>query len=135
MYGKIENEKIIYASKDIIIDGKRIINPTKETMLSLGYKPIINTEYPNDDKHYKQSYVENEDNITLVWLDNEGEYWANVDYEEAVNGEIRKRYTESQEFSILRQKEEKPEEYKEYYSCCEECKAYVKTKKEMEMIY
>lgn len=129
MYGKIENEKIIYASKDVIIDGKRVINPTKEMMLSLGYKQVINTEYPNDDKHYKQSYIENEDNITLVWLDNENEYWANVDYEEAVNNEIRKRYNESQEFAILRQKEEKPEDYKVYYEYCEECKAYVKNKK------
>jgi hypothetical protein len=129
MYGKIENEKIIYASKDIIIDGKRVINPTEEMMGSLGYKPIISTEYPRDDKHYKQSYVENEDHITLVWLDNEDEYWATVDYEEAVNNEIRKRYNESQEFAILRQKEEKPDDYAEYYNYCEECKAYVKNKK------
>lgn len=59
------------------------------------------------------------------------EYWANVDYDEAVNNEIRKRYTESQEFAILRQKDEKPQEYQEYYNYCEECKAYVKSKKEV----
>lgn len=61
----------------------------------------------------------------------EKEYWANVDYDEAVNNEIRKKYTESQEFAILRQKDEKPEEYHEYYAYCEECKAYVKSKKEV----
>lgn len=59
------------------------------------------------------------------------EYWFNVDYDEAVNNEIRKRYSASQEFSILRQKNEKPEEYQEYYNYCEECKAYVKSKKEV----
>jgi uncharacterized membrane protein YgaE (UPF0421/DUF939 family) len=59
----------------------------------------------------------------------EAEYWDSVSYDEAVNAEIRKQYTESQEFSILRQKEEKPEEYKVYYAYCEECKAYVKSKK------
>jgi hypothetical protein len=61
----------------------------------------------------------------------ENEYWSNIDYDEAVNTEIRKRYSESQEFAILRQKEEKPEEYQEYYNYCEECKAYVKSKKEV----
>ena len=59
----------------------------------------------------------------------EREYWANIPYDEAVNSEIRKRYTESAEFAILRQKEEKPEEYAEYYAYCEECKALVKSKK------
>lgn len=59
----------------------------------------------------------------------EKEYWTNVDYEEAVNNEIRKKYSESQEFAILRQKEEKPQEYQEYYNYCEECKTYVKEMK------
>lgn len=56
-------------------------------------------------------------------------YWTNISYEDAVNTEIRKQYTESAEFAILRQKDEKPEEYAKYYSYCEECKAYVKEKK------
>lgn len=60
----------------------------------------------------------------------EREYWQSVDYAEAVNAEIRKKYTESAEFAILRQKEEKPDEYAEYYAYCEQCKAAVKAKKE-----
>lgn len=59
-------------------------------------------------------------------------YWQTVDYDEAVNTKIRERYTESQEFAILRQKDEKPEEYAAYYAYCEECKAYVKEKKGVE---
>ena len=60
-------------------------------------------------------------------LDNvELEYWKNVDYEEAVNNEIRKKYSASAEFAILRQKEEKPDEYASYYAYCEECKSFVK---------
>lgn len=47
-------------------------------------------------------------------------------YDELVNAEIRKRYTASQEFAILRQKDEKPEEYAQYYAYCEQCKATVK---------
>ena len=60
----------------------------------------------------------------------EKEYWTNISYEDAVNAEIRKKYSESAEFAILRQKDEKPNEYAEYYSYCEECKAFVKAQKE-----
>ena len=62
-------------------------------------------------------------------LEAEKEYWQSVDYGEAINAEIRKQYTESQEFAILRQKDEKPEEYAEYFAYCEQCKTYVKSKK------
>lgn len=69
--------------------------------------------------------------IKLQQENREKEYWSNISYDEAVNTEIRKKYSESQEFAILRQKEEKPEEYKEYYNYCEQCKTYVKSKKEV----
>ena len=59
----------------------------------------------------------------------EREYWATISYEDAVNDKIREKYSASQEFAILRQKEEKPQEYNEYYAYCEQCKAYVKEKK------
>ena len=59
----------------------------------------------------------------------EKEHWQSVDYGEAINNEIRKRYTESEEFAILRQKDEKPDEYAEYFAYCENCKAFVKEQK------
>ena len=55
-------------------------------------------------------------------------YWMTTDYDSAVNAEIRKRYTPSQEFAILRQRYEKLDEYEAYYNYCEECKQYVKEK-------
>lgn len=58
-------------------------------------------------------------------------YWQNISYEDAVDMKIREKYTASQEFAILRQRDEKPEEYAAYYAYCEECKAFVKTKKNM----
>jgi hypothetical protein len=60
----------------------------------------------------------------------ERDYWRNTPYDDAVNTEIRKQYSQSQEFAILRQKDEKPEEYAQYFAYCENCKAYVKQKKE-----
>ena len=59
-------------------------------------------------------------------IEAEKQYWSSIPYDEAVNLKIRERYSESQEFAILRQKDEKPQEYAEYYAYCEECKNYVK---------
>lgn len=59
----------------------------------------------------------------------EAEYWQTVDYDEAVNAEIRKRYSESQEFALLRQRDDKPAEFAEYNAYCEVCKTLVKAKK------
>lgn len=62
----------------------------------------------------------------------EAEYWRTADYGEAINAKIREKYTESEEFALLRQQDEKPEEYAVYYAYCEECKAYVKAKMGMD---
>lgn len=70
-----------------------------------------------------------EQEMQEIALAEENKYWQEVSYEEAVNNEIRKRYTDSQEFAILRQKDEKPTEYQAYFDYCEECKNLVKTKK------
>ena len=61
----------------------------------------------------------------------EREYWESIPYDEAVDNKIRERYSISQEFAILRQRDEKPDEYAAYFAYCEECKAFVKSKKEV----
>lgn len=61
-------------------------------------------------------------------VNEEKAYWLSNSYDELVDTEIRKRYSVSQEFSVLRQKDEKPTEYAEYYAYCEDCKSYVKSK-------
>ena len=66
--------------------------------------------------------------MTPEELAQERQYWFNTSYNDAVNNEIRKKYSESQEFAILRQATVKPEEYKAYFAYCEECKTYVKAK-------
>ena len=48
------------------------------------------------------------------------------EYEDLVEKYIRQRYTISQELSLLRQKEDKPEEYSAYYAYAEECKSKAK---------
>ena len=60
----------------------------------------------------------------------EAAYWQSIDYGEAVNAKIRERYSASQEFAVLRQRDDKPDEYAEYYAFCESCKTFVKGKKQ-----
>lgn len=52
------------------------------------------------------------------------------DYGNQVNDLIRRRYSLSKELAILRQKEEKPDEYRAYFAFCEECKAKAKAEVE-----
>lgn len=47
-------------------------------------------------------------------------------YEELVNQLIEKRYSIRQELAIQRQKETKPDEFKEYNDYAESCKAQAK---------
>lgn len=47
-------------------------------------------------------------------------------YGQMVDMCIRKKYTASEEFAILRQRDEKPEDWATYNAYCEECKAEVK---------
>jgi hypothetical protein len=129
-YGKIVDGCFTYAPNPINHDRKRVYNPTEAALSELGYKPIVQSECPQDGRHYKHEWVETTTEITSVWVDNEAEYWQSIPYDEAVDAEIRKRYSISQEFAVLRQEKEKPEEYAAYFAYCEACKAYVKQKKE-----
>lgn len=70
-----------------------------------------------------------DEEIAAVHAENERaerEYWTTVSYGDAVDAEIRRRYSISEEFAILRQKDEKPAEYLDYYAYCEECKTRVR---------
>lgn len=49
-----------------------------------------------------------------------------ISYDELVDSKIRARYTVSQEFAILRQRDTKPDEFAEYNAYCEQCKAEAK---------
>lgn len=68
------------------------------------------------------------DGISPKWLPKPTKTAEQVqaEYENAVNAKIREKYTLSQELSILRQRDEKTEEYAEYYAYCEQCKAQAK---------
>lgn len=46
-----------------------------------------------------------------------------ISYDELVDSKIREKYSASQEFAILRQRDTKQEEFAEYNAYCEQCKA------------
>ena len=72
-------------------------------------------------KYVNGEYIEmTQDELEEMWNEEA------LSYDEAVNLKIRERYTESQEFAILRQRDEKPDEFAEYYAYCEECKKLAK---------
>lgn len=50
----------------------------------------------------------------------------NTQYEELIIAKIREKYTINQELAILRQRDSKPEEFSEYNTYAENCKAQVK---------
>ena len=47
-------------------------------------------------------------------------------YGSLIEKKIRQRYSSSAEIAILRQRDEKPEEFAQYYTYVEQCKAEVK---------
>lgn len=52
--------------------------------------------------------------------------YTKAEYDARVNDLIRQRYSESEEFAILRQRDIKPAEYSAYYAHCEACKELAK---------
>ena len=100
-YIKIINNKIEYFNGSIIVDGKRIFNPTEEQILLDGW-----TEYVPPVEEPIEEYQPT--------------------YEEKVVSLIRQMYTIDDEIAILRQKEIKQDEYQEWYNYCEQCKQQVK---------
>jgi hypothetical protein len=67
MFGKLENNILIIAQNPVVNDGRRIYNPSAEVLLELGYKPIVNTDCPNDNKIYKEKPTDSGTHITIEW--------------------------------------------------------------------
>ena len=86
----------------------RVYNPTEEDILADGWEVYV----PEPAEPYDAT--------------------KGMEYAELVNYYIRERYSESDEFAILRQRDTKLEEYAGYYAYCEECKS--KAKKEYEKL-
>ena len=58
-----------------------------------------------------------------AYAEEKKKYFSEKTYKQLVSEYIREKYSVDDEFAILRQKDEKPEEYAAYYAYAEECKA------------
>ena len=101
----IKNGKIKFRNEIVVIrNGAQVINPEEEIILSDGWQEYVVPE--------AEPYVPS--------------------YEERVEHLIREKYNVNQELAIQRQRETKPDEFAEYFSYCEECKAKVKNENKTE---
>lgn len=95
----IKNDKIKFKNQIVICKNDiQVINPPEEMMFADGWQKYILPQ--------TESYIPS--------------------YEERVEQLIRERYTANQELAIQRQRETKPDEFEEYFTYCEECKAFAK---------
>ncbi len=71
MLGKIIDGVLTYPPHRIILDGMQIFNPTETQLVSAGYKPIVETDMPDDapdGQHYEAQYADEETEITQSWV-------------------------------------------------------------------
>ena len=71
MLGKIINGQLTYPPHRIVLDGMQIFNPTETQLVSAGYKPIIETDMPDDapeGQHYEAQYTDAGDTIMQSWV-------------------------------------------------------------------
>lgn len=90
----IKDGAIIVRGASITVDDKRIYNPTETQYQENGW----------------EIYAEPEPSTYIPT------------YKERVISLIRQKFCADDELAILRQREEKPQEYQEYYTYVEQCK-------------
>lgn len=71
-YGKIENGLLILAPHRIVLNEMQIFNPMNEQLVSAGYKPIVETDMPEesapDGQHYEEKYTDSGETIIQSWI-------------------------------------------------------------------
>jgi hypothetical protein len=68
-FGKIENDRLVYAPSVLIDGDKQIITNDKSVYLQYGYKEIIREPYPQGEIVYRENYVESDTTITISWAE------------------------------------------------------------------
>ena len=81
MYGKIIDGKLVLAPDPMLADIRneetgetaryKVYNPRPEQYEAEGYLEIVETDYPDTDKHYKKRYIERHGKIYGEWVEAE----------------------------------------------------------------
>lgn len=69
-FGKLENDRLVYAPSVIIDGDKQIISNDASVLLKYGYKQIVREPYPQGEIVYRENYVESDTTITISWVKN-----------------------------------------------------------------
>lgn len=146
--GKLKVDKILKESHEAEPEVPAITVETKVAEITAsggkveeigGKKYKVVEEFPNGGKTVeeiketpaipaKEAYDEYEDiQVYIPYTAEELAERKQRKYEDRVVELLRKKYTLNQELAILRQRDEKPEEYKAYHDYAEQCKATAKT--------
>lgn len=89
--------------------------------------------YLNAEKSTEQNIIKREDSDTEeveeydVYLCDEFDMDKDPTYENLIEALIRQKYSVSDELAIMRQRDDKPEEFAAYNTYAEECKALART--------
>lgn len=126
MYGKIENDKIKYFTPykgGLLLNDFLIINPTEAQYNEAGWYRVENIAEDGTDEII--------DGVIRHYIGAPLPPYK-PSYAELVEQKIRMKYSMSDEFAILRQRDTKADEFSEYFDFCEKCKAEAKDELEME---
>lgn len=96
---------------------------------NMGKKVSLGMIYYKDGRPLQQPYQETIDDyeeVFLIEFNNEKIEVPVINYDDLVNYLIKLKYSDSKEFAILRQRDEKPEEFQEYNEYCNICKQKAK---------
>ena len=66
-YGKVVNGNIEYPPAEFKENGMIIVGFTEDFILQHGYKNIVQSDPPDEEKEYIPVYTETKDAITLTW--------------------------------------------------------------------
>lgn len=132
--GTIYIDKEIYSRTQEIQDEQGNIKVVPVFTDEILYNPPYNYKAVVIEERYADCIGDDFDVDTLTFsiskYDARKQLEKQLEYEDKIVAEIRKKYTVNQELAILRQRDTKPEEFAEYNEYVEQCKAKVKTELE-----
>lgn len=81
MFGKLINGALYLAPKVLMVNGEKVVYPSEELLISLGYKEVIYTEVPDmrDGYHVVDGWAEQNGQLVQKWNYESDEEWPTTD--------------------------------------------------------
>ena len=128
MFYKITEKGIEKAPKSLLVNGKQVFTNSEKLHNENGYYMLSELPYPQDNNTYKPIYRLQDNVIVKDWEKVEAEL---IPYKDRIIARIREKYSIDDEIAILRQKDNKFEEWIEYNTFVENIKLEEKIKEQI----